>query len=131
MANRVIVTLQFDVNAHGNKQWFNVFNEHAVDLLKHANEMPGLGLLVNATSTRASGVGDVRRLNVNVRGVPTAGAPKIFTFCADCPNTSWCRTQGHCERAALMRLRDANHARAYGNQDPPRKKKVVKKKRVK
>lgn len=103
ITKRVVVTLVFDVDPKNDPAWFKIFNDHVVDLLKHANAMPGLGVLVNATSTPGVAGTSDSKLNVNVKGVPTAGAPKSFTFCSDCPNTSWCRTQGHCERAVKLR----------------------------
>jgi hypothetical protein len=100
---RVTVTLTFELDTmkYPLRQWFLIFNQHMVDVLRHINTNPKLGTLIGATSQFDAL--NPQRLDHRAAGPAKADLPKVFTFCALCPNTSWCRTQGQCVRAEKVR----------------------------
>lgn len=93
--------MRFELETLG-KNYHNGFNMQVLDLVRVVNANPNLGKL-RGVETTADG-GKPTSLSIFQEGAPVANVPRQFTRCAQCPNPSYCITQGMCTVAERVRL---------------------------
>lgn len=100
MKRHCTIALTFDVETKdwGGRDWRGRFARQCRDVVRAVNAMPKLDGKIMSAYLTYDDMALPTHINPTERGAPIAGASQVFQYCAECPNRSYCATQGFCAR---------------------------------
>lgn len=105
MKRNINVTFRFEYNSTGS-DWKPSYKDQVIDLIKVVNANPNFGTLKRVVLSVDGGI--ETPISPMQEGSPTANLTKTFQFCSECPNVSYCATQGKCTVADRVRLSETS-----------------------